>query len=467
MYRKLWLYGMLLCALGIQPVTADESSPQSAGELVDVLSGPNAAAVREERLNRWFRDAKFGLFLHWGPASISGAEISWGRMDRIEGGQRLQKVPGDVYDNLYRQFNPVKFNADEWMALAKEAGMKYVVFITKHHDGFSMWPTEQVRFTEPGKPVYYNIAETPYQHDICRDIAEAARRHGLRIGWYYSTRDWTHPDYLKGDNKKYNDYYEAQVRELLTNYGQVDIMWFDHVAGNWRDYTFKQLFRMSYELQPDLLINNRAARFFMETDDRPSPELATLVQGDYDTPEQKIGTFQNDRAWESCMTMTHCEDGGGWSYRPDGRIRSLEECLRILVGTVTGDGNLLLNIGPMPTGEFQAEEIANLKGMGTWLRAYGESIYGTRGGPWVNGTWGGTTHRGSTVYVHVLECEGTTLERPPLAGKILTAEVLTGGKATFDQSDQGVTIILPKGFQNEVDTIIKLTLDRPVTVMND
>ena len=169
---------------------------------------------------QWFRDAKFGLFVHWGPASISGAEISWGRKDRLEGGgQELQQVPADVYDNLYKQFNPVKFNADQWMALAKDAGCRYVVFITKHHDGFSMWPTEQVRWDNPAWPRHYSIADTPFQRDLCQEIADAAHKHGLKLGWYYSTRDWTLPDYLKGDNRSYNAYYEAQVRELLTRYG--------------------------------------------------------------------------------------------------------------------------------------------------------------------------------------------------------------------------------------------------------
>jgi alpha-L-fucosidase len=467
MYWKLLVLSMMLCIVGIHRVSAAEPQARTTDELIEALSGPNATVVREERLSQWFRDAKFGLFLHWGPASISGAEISWGRMDRIEGGEKHQKVPGDVYDKLYREFDPVKFDADEWVLLAKEAGMKYIVFITKHHDGFSMWHTEQTHFTEPGKPSRYSIADTPYKRDLCREIIDAAHRHGLKFGWYYSTRDWTHPEYLKGDNSIYNDYYEAQVRELLTNYGKVDIMWFDHTAGNWRDYTLKRLYRMMYDLQPDLLVNNRAARFFQRTDDLPSRELASLVMGDYDTPEQRIGTFQNDRAWESCMTMSKLEDGGGWSYRPDGRILSLKECLQTLVSTVVGDGNLLLNIGPMPTGSFQPQEIANLKGMGAWLRSYGESIYGTRGGPWMNGSWGGTTHKGNTVYVHVLEWGGDTLECPPLAGKVRSAEILTGGRATIDQSDSGISITLPEADRDDVVTIIKLTLDRPVTFVTE
>lgn len=440
-------------------VGAAESPVKSAEALVDALSGPQAAQVRESRLDSWWRDAKFGLFLHWGPASLSGAEISWGMKSRIEGGPEHQRVERDVYMNLYRQFNPVKFDADQWMQLAKEAGMKYVVFITKHHDGFSMWPTRQVRFgLDSGFPEHYSIADAPYRKDLCRMIADAAHRHGLKLGWYYSTRDWTHPAYLVGDNKVYNRYYEAQVRELLTDYGKVDMIWFDHCFGDWNQYTIPGLFKEMYRLQPDLLINNRAARGLPNV---PAGGAAQLVDGDYDTPEQHIGTFQRGRAWESCMTMTYCPDGGGWSYRPDGRIRSWEECIQMLVSTVTGDGNLLLNIGPMPAGEFQPQEIANLKAMGRWLAKFGESIYGTRGGPYRNGQWGGSCHKDSTLYLHVFDWPGGTVELPPLKAKVLRASVIGGEPVVVKQSDAGLSLVLPRDRRDPVDTVIKLELDSP------
>jgi hypothetical protein len=436
----------------------DESSSQRAEALVQALSGSQADRIREARLDSWWRDAKFGLFLHWGPASLSGAEISWGMKDRIEGGAEHQKVDRDVYMNLSRQFNPVKFDADQWMSLAEEAGMKYVVFVTKHHDGFSLWPARQVRFPEnAGFPSHYSIAGTPYQRDLCRMIADAAHRHGLKLGWYYSTRDWTHPDYLRGDNSVYNRYYEAQVRELLSDYGKVDMMWFDHCFGDWSQYTLVDLFQEMYRLHPDLLVNNRAARGLK---DIPAA-AAQLVMGDYDTPEQRIGTFQRGRAWESCVTMTYCPDGGGWSYRPDGRIRTLPECIRMLVGTVTGDGNLLLNIGPMPTGEFQPQEIANLKGMGRWLAQFGESIYGTRGGPYRNGEWGGSCYQARTLYLHVFQWAGDALRLPPLKARVLRAGVLGGNPVKVEQSDAGLTLVLTVYRRDETDTVIRLELDSP------
>jgi len=414
---------------------------------------------REERM-QWFRDAKFGMFVHWGPASISGEEISWGMADRIEGGHNHMKVPRKAYMNLYKQFNPVKFDADEWLRLAGEAGMKYIVFITKHHDGFSMWPTKQVRFPEGDEfAPHYSIADTPYKKDICRMIQQAAKKHGLKLGWYYSTRDWTHPDYLQGDNKIYNDYYESQVRELLTEYGPVDVLWFDHCFGNWDQYTIARLFSTMYRITPGLIVNNRAARGLKGV----PPEFRALVAADFDTPENRMGTFQYGRAWESCMILSPHPDHGGWSYRPDGKTRSLKETIQLLCSAVCGDGNMLLNIAPMPTGEIRPEEVAILKGLAPWTKKYSQAIYGTRGGPWVNGPWGGSTHRENIVYLHVFQWNDTHLTLRPLKEKILKAEVLTGGEVAFEQTGGEVTFTMARSHQNPIVTLIKLTLDQPVS----
>jgi alpha-L-fucosidase len=237
------------------------------------------------------------------------------------------------------------------------------------------------------------------------------------------------------------------------------MLWFDHVAGNWRDYRFQELFEMMYRLHPNLLVNDRAARFIRATDDRPSPALASLVQGDFDTPEQRIGKFQYGRAWESCVTITECKDGGGWSYRPDGRTRSFEECLRLLVNAVTGDGNLLLNVGPLPSGEIASDQVAVLKQIGTWLDHYGESIYGTRGGPFRNGAWGGSTYKDKSIYLHVIQWTGDTLQLPPLKAKVLRSVALTGGNVGLEQTASGLKLVLPHNQQDKTDTVIKLDLD--------
>jgi alpha-L-fucosidase len=407
----------------------------------------------EDKL-QWFRDAKFGLFMHWGPSSVNGTEISWSRQDHpFDHPGKGPFVPDEKYDNLYKSFNPVKFNADAWMKLAKEAGFKYIVFTAKHHDGFSNWHT---------KLRDYNIANTPFKRDICKELSDAAHKYGLKLGWYYSTRDWSHPDYLVGDNKKYNDFYEGQVRELLTNYGKVDIMWFDHIAGNWGDYTLPQLFAMMYELQAkNLLVNNRAAKFILKGDhEPPTPELKKLVAGDFDTPEQKIGKFQTDRAWESCMTMTKCADGGGWSYRPDGKTISYKQVVQTLVQTVTGDGNLLLNVGPMPSGEFPADQIAILKKMGKWLKANGESIYGTRGGPIPNGDWGGMTFKDNRIYVHILNWpkDGSPLVLPAIDKKIVSSKGFNVKNSLVKQTPESVEISLPLKNRDGIDSIIVLQM---------
>ena len=409
---------------------------------------PLTPAQREARL-QWWRDAKFGLFIHWGPASLSGKEISWARRGHPFDHVGHEAVDAEVYDNLYKKFNPVKFNADAWMQVAKEAGMKYVVFTTKHHDGFSMWPTKL-------RPEY-SITATPFNRDICKELADAAHQRDLKLGWYYSTRDWTHPDYLQGDNRKYDEFYRGQLRELLSNYGSVDMVWFDHTAGNWMDYDFDKLFGMMYDLQPNLLINDRAAMFIRPTKDKPSPRIAALVQGDYDTPEQKLGTYQTDRAWESCITITECADTGGWSYRPDGRTRDFDECLRMLLSCVTGDGNLLLNIGPMPNGEIVPEQIKVLKQMGQWLAKYGESIYGTRGGPFLPGPWGGSTHKGNTIYLHIQKWDNGLVKLPPIQSKIVSSCVLGGGTATVKQTAKSIEVSVPTSDRQEIDTIVVLT----------
>jgi alpha-L-fucosidase len=435
-----WLEQQLAAA-----AVAAHAAPR-AGARADTLR----PATPEEM--QWWRDAKFGLFIHWGPVSVKGTEISWSRVGHPFDHHGKQTVPAAEYDQLYKQFNPVKFDADAWMRMAANAGMKYVVFVAKHHDGFSMWDT---------KLRDYNIMHSPFGRDLCREIADAAHKNGLKLGFYYSTRDWSHPDYLKDGNAKYDEYYRGQVRELLSNYGRVDMLWFDHVAGNWRDYRFDELFRTIYGLQPAILVNNRAAKFILPTEDKPTPEISAMVRGDFDTPEQKIGKFQPNRAWESCMTLTVAPDGG-WSYRPDGHMRSFDECLRMLVSCVCGDGNLLLNIGPPPTGEIDPAQVALLGQMGKWLAKYGESIYATRGGPLANGDWGGATYRANKVWLHVQKWNGDTLQLEPLSATIKSSRVLTGGEATVTQTADHIQVVLPAARQDPLDTIIELTLDRPV-----
>ena len=285
----------------------------------------------------------------------------------------------------------MKYDADAWVRLAQEAGMKYMVLISKHHDGFSQFDS---------KLTDHDIMATPYGKDIVKQFVDACHKHGMKVGLYYSTRDWFHPDYLVGDNAKYDAWYRGQVEELLSNYGKLDVMWFDHVGGrDWGKWRFDQLFAMMYRLQPGLLVNNRAARFCgpASPEDRgpATPEIRKMTDGDFDTPEQQIGAMNLKRDWESCMILSPTPQHDGWSYRSNGKTRPLDECIRMLASIASGGGNLLLNFGPDQFGEFRPEEVAIAQGMGAWLKKYGDAIYGTRGGPFTNGNWGGSTHRGS------------------------------------------------------------------------
>lgn len=414
------------------------------------------ASVAEQRIADgsrldWWQDDKFGMFIHWGPSSIAGVEISWARETHpFDHPGKLEKMPDEEYDALYERFNPIDFDADALVLAAKEAGMKYIVFTAKHHDGFSNWPT---------KLTDYNISNTPFKRDICKELADAVHKHGLKLGWYYSTRDWTHPDYLVGDNSAYNDFYHGQLRELLTDYGVVDVLWFDHVSGTWDQYRFQELFDMIYELQPHIIVNNRAARFvFRSKAGTPTPELLELTKGDYDTPEGKIGVFRKDSPWETCMPMSHGAEGGGWSYRPDAETSSFYECARMLAACVTGCGNMLLNVGPMASGELRPEELENLKQFKPWIETYGESIYGTEGGPYISGQWGGSCTKDNVIYLHIFQWLENELMLPPLPRTILSCEELGGEPVRFKQNSDGVLLRIDSEKTRAVHSVVKLTL---------
>ena len=411
-------------------------------------------AQRDARM-QWWRDAKFGMFLHWGPVSLSGKELSWGRDGSrpwdISGVQNDRKMDLE-YDNLYKKFNPVKFDADQWVKIAQDAGMKYMVIICKHHDGFSMYDS---------KLTQYDIMATPYEKDVIKQFAAACHQASMRLGFYYSTRDWYHPDYLVGDNKKYDAWYRGQVQELLSKYGKVDVMWFDHVGGqDWGKWKFDELFAMMYHLQPNLIVNNRAARFCgpSSREDRgpATPEISKMTAGDFGTPEQSIGHMDLKHDWESCMTLV----GGQWSWKPNGEMCSLEQTLNMLVNCVTGGGNLLLNVGPMPTGEIEPRQVALLKQVGDWIKPRAEAIYGTRGGPLANGIWGGSTHRGNIVYVFAKEWQGDKLNLNSLRGKVTDAKKLVGGdEVSFQQTTTGTELTLAVGRRDPFFTVIVLSLD--------
>ncbi|HOX59070.1 MAG TPA: alpha-L-fucosidase [Candidatus Paceibacterota bacterium] len=364
-----------------------------------------------ERL-QWWRDARFGLFIHWGPVSLKGTEIGWSRGGERHGykGHGTQ-IPVEVYDNLYKQFNPSRFNADEWVATAMAAGMRYLVFTSRHHDGFSMFDTQadDYKITSP---------DSPFRRDVVRELAGACHRAGLRFGLYYSQPNWRHPDAFTDRHTNYLAYLKTQVRELLTNYGTLDIFWFDGLGKTAQDYDAEAVNTMIRELQPRIIINNRNGL----------PE-------DHDTPEQRIGTFQHHRPWESCITI--CKQ---WAWKPDDQMKSLAECLETLIRCAGGDGNLLFNVGPMPDGRIEPRQVKRLEEMGTWLRKHGESIYGTRGGPWKPGKSIASTRKGNTIYLHLLGYRGKTVTLTNIPRTIMHSSALTGGTARVSQSGRQISI---------------------------
>lgn len=389
-------------------------------------------AQRDARM-AWWREARFGMFIHWGPVSLQGTEIGWSRGgDRRGYGSKGNQVPVEVYDRLFETFNPTQFDAKEWVGIARAAGMRYMVFTSRHHDGFSMFDTraDEYRITHP---------KSPFRRDVVRELAEAARADRLPFGPYYSQPDWRHPDAFTPDRHgRYLDYLRTQVRELCSNYGPLAVFWFDGLGKPAKDYAGDDLVRIIRGLQPGIVINNR-----------------TGLAEDFDTPEQRVGKFQNDRPWETCMTL-----GQQWSWKPNDTLKSLEQCLRTLVLCAGGDGNLLFNVGPMPDGRIEPRQVERLREMGAWLAKYGESIYGTRGGPFKPGRWGASTFRGNRIYVHDFGRD-PELRLPAIGRRVTAARVLGGDPVSVSQAANALTLSVPAASRSAIDTVIALDLDGP------
>jgi len=371
-----------------------------------------------------------------------GTEISWSRANSNPLCPNKGPIPVDVYDNLYRSFDPVLFDTDRWAGVAKDAGMRYVVLTAKHCDGFCLWPTATID---------YHIGRTPFRRDVCGELAASVRKAGLRIGWYYSPMDWRDPDCRTGRNADYVKRMQGQIAELMTRFGRIDLLWFDWDGGT-IPWDQEATYRLVREAQPAIVINNRLDCSFggLSADRDMGPNA------DYLTPEQVIGAYNDERPWETCMTL-----GTQWSWKPDDKIKSEDEVIRILAGCAGGDGNLLLNVGPMPDGRIEPRQVDVLRGVGAWLGRCGESIYGTRGGPFKPGRYGASTRRGNRIYVHVFAWAGPSLKLPPLPAKVIGSRVLGGGQASVRQSDAGLEILVPEGDRHPADTVVVLELDGP------
>ena len=393
-----------------------------------------------------FQDLRYGMFIHFGLSTYKGKELSWGTVQSIKWPDHRADgtfAPvGPIHDDYIQwasQFRFEKFDAKEWVRIAQAAGVHYIVAVAKHHEGFHLWDTAYSDF---------KITKTPFGRDYLKELADACHQAGMPFGIYYAQREWHNPDYdpqhpLGASHQRYLAYNRNAIRELLSNYGQVDFFWFD--AAWWGGmftadmWDAENLTRMMRQLQPHMVINNRAS-----------------LPGDFDTPEQRSGYYQ-ERPWEACLSLTE-----SWSWTgtpPKGR----DQLVRILASTACANGNTLVSWGPHWDGAFDEKEIARFLEVGAWLKTNGVSIYGTRGGPWLPAGWGGSTRRGDTVYLHVLDPQLTTLTLPPIPARVESATLLNGGvPVAFTQTDRGLTLDLPSQGRDPADTEVVLRLSQPV-----
>ncbi|WP_205164588.1 MULTISPECIES: alpha-L-fucosidase [Arenibacter] len=418
----------------------------------------------DERME-WWRDAKFGLFIHWGAYSIIGGE----RGERIAGGGAewaMDKLDFTIeeYEKFPKMFDPQLFNADDWVKMAKDAGMKYIVITSKHHDGFCLWDSEVTD---------YDIMDTaPIKRDIIKELAEASRKQGIKFGVYHSIVDWHHPqaqgnlfpNYNAGQKDQtvvnpefpeyYKNYLKPQVKELLTNYGDIDVVWFD---GDWiADYTTemgKEMYSYIRELQPNTIINNRVdkGRKGME-----GMDMEGNFAGDFGTPEQEIPATGIDSDWEACMTMN-----GTWGYKPDDtKWKSSEDLIQKLVDIVSKGGNFLLNIGPDGFGRFPAQSIRRLKAMGDWTDANGNAIYGATASPYDMPEWGRYTKKDGVVYAHVFDWpeDGQLVINKNIKLKKATLLLAPQTEISSNKIANGTVLQLPKEAPDQSVSVIKLEL---------
>jgi alpha-L-fucosidase len=405
---------------------------------------PENLAARE-----WFQDAKFGLFVHWGIYSL------------LQNGEWIMNTRGITvpeYETLAPQFDPVKFDPAEWVALVKAAGMRYITITSKHHDGFAMFDS---------KVSDWDIVDrTPYGRDVLAMLAEECRKQGIKLFFYHSQLDWHQTDYFPrggtgqragrpdgGDWDRYLDYMDAQLAELLTDYGPIGGIWFD---GMWdkpdADWRLGQTYAMIHRLQPATLIgsNHHRAPYPGEDFQMFEKDLPGANTAGFNTTE--VGALP----LETCETMN-----GSWGYNlTDRSFKSLDDLVRYLVNAAGRNANFLLNVGPMPTGEIQPEFQERLRAMGAWLARNGDAIYGTRGGPIPPRPWGVTTQKGNRVFVHVLDWQDTQLSLPPLPAPIRGATLLSdGSRVPFRTAREGVTLTLPERGGDTIDLIVVLEME--------
>ena len=392
----------------------------------------------------WFQDAKFGLFVHWGVYSV---------LQDGEWVMNNKKIDKKTYEKLPAFFNPTAFDAKEWVSMVKAAGMKYITITSKHHDGFAMFGTKQTD---------WNIVDrTPYKKDVLKMLAEECQKQGIKLFFYHSHLDWYQDNYYprgntgqttgrpnSGDFNKYLDFMDAQLTELLTNYGPIAGIWFD---GWWdkkdADWRLQKTYALIHKLQPQCLVGNNHHQapkegedFQMFEKDLPGKNTTGFSE------ESQIGKLP----LETCETMNNA-----WGFNlQDSRYKSTKNLIQYLVKAAGNNANFLLNVGPMPNGKIQPEFVKTLGEVGKWMVKNGETIYNTRGGVVSQKTWGVTTQKGNTTYIHVLNAEDANLLIPEIKQKVKSIRVYgTNTALKFKQDEFGLAIELPKQL-DEIDTIL-------------
>ena len=426
-----------------------------------LFAGDETPAQRDARM-AWFNEARFGLFIHWGVYSVPAGEWQ-GKTNYGEWFMEETKMPVSQYEQFAKQFNPVKFDARQWVRMAKDAGMKYIVITSKHHDGFGIYPSQQTDWC---------IKSTPFPRDPLRELAAACKAEGLRLCFYHSIMDWHHPDW--GTRRAWNDkapatppdmdryvtFMKGQLRELLTGYGPIGILWFD---GEWEQpWTHERgvdLYNYVRGLQPKIIVNNRVGKGRSGMGGMDKGQGV----GDYGTPEQEIPPtgFGPGVSWESCMTMNN-----HWGYnKNDQHWKSTETLVRNLIDCASKGGNYLLNVGPTSEGLFPDASVQRLAEIGRWMKVNRESIYGTKASPFPKLPWGRCTQRAlgrdrTRLYLHVYSwpSDGQLLV-PGLRNGVKSAGLLaTGARLKWETTPEGVVVRVPGQAPDAISSTVVLTI---------
>jgi len=435
------------------------------GQDINVSPAEEKALTKDQRME-WWREARFGMFIHWGLYSVPAGTYKGRRIDGIgEWIMHRAQIPIEEYEKYAKAFNPIGFDADQWVRLAKETGMKYIVITSKHHDGFCLWDSQVTD---------WDIMDaTPFQRDILAELAAACKKHKVKLCFYHSIMDWHHPDAQAPFYPNYNDtsrsnpnfdryvaeYLKPQLAELLTKYGPIGVLWFD---GEWiKDWTEpkgKDMYNFVRSLQPAVIINNRVGkgRKGMEGLSK-SDEYA----GDFGTPEQQIPTTGLPGVdWETCMTMNDT-----WGYKAyDENWKSPEDLIRKLADIASKGGNFLLNVGPTPEGLIPAASARRLQALGRWMAVNAESIHGTSASPIGRPAWGRCSAKGDKLYLHVFDWPADGKLTVPLADTEIRKAYLLADKKRKQlpvaSGTDEITVSLPEKAPDAIDSVVVLTLDK-------